>query len=229
MKNLKVIAFDADDTLFVNETYFAETEEKFCVLMSDYLSHQGISQQLFKIEIDNLKLYGYGIKGYILSMIEAAMTISNNTIPVEVIERIIQYGKELTEKPIHLLEGVEETLEALHGKYKLVVATKGDLLDQRRKLHNSGLGKYFHHIEVMSDKQEVDYSDLIKRLEIRPDEFFMIGNSLKSDVLPVLAIGGHAAHIPFHTTWAHEKINHKIVHENFRTYEKITEVLKIIV
>jgi putative hydrolase of the HAD superfamily len=229
MKNLKVIAFDADDTLFVNETYFAETEEKFCVLMNDYLSHQGISQQLFKIEIDNLKLYGYGIKGYILSMIEAAMTISNNTIPVEVIERIIQYGKELTEKPIHLLEGVEETLEALHGKYKLVVATKGDLLDQRRKLHNSGLGKYFHHIEVMSDKQEVDYSDLIKRLEIRPDEFFMIGNSLKSDVLPVLAIGGHAAHIPFHTTWAHEKINHKIVHENFRTYEKITEVLKIIV
>ncbi|UQD55685.1 HAD family hydrolase [Flavobacterium sp. K5-23] len=225
MKNLKVIAFDADDTLFVNETYFAETEEKFCVLMSDYLSHQGISQQLFKIEIDNLKLYGYGIKGYILSMIEAAMTISNNTIPVEVIERIIQYGKELTEKPIHLLEGVEETLEALHGKYKLVVATKGDLLDQRRKLHNSGLGKYFHHIEVMSDKQEVDYSDLIKRLEIRPDEFFMIGNSLKSDVLPVLAIGGHAAHIPFHTTWAHEKINHKIVHENFRAYEKITDVL----
>lgn len=226
MKNLKVIAFDADDTLFINETYFAETEEKFCALMSDYLSHQGISKELFKIEIDNLKLYGYGIKGYILSMIEAAMKISNNTIPVEVIERIIQYGKELTEKPIVLLEGVEETLAALNGKYKLVVATKGDLLDQRRKLHNSGLGHYFHHIEVMSDKQEVDYSDLVTRLEIKPQEFFMIGNSLKSDVLPVLAIGGHAAHIPFHTTWEHEKINHKIVHENFMAYEKITDVLK---
>ncbi|WP_413999832.1 HAD family hydrolase [Flavobacterium sp. W1B] len=225
MKNIKVIAFDADDTLFINETYFAETEEKFCSLMSDYLSHQGISKELFKIEIDNLKLYGYGIKGYILSMIEAAMKISNNTISIEAIERIIQYGKELTEKPIVLLEGVEETLQALHGKYKLVVATKGDLLDQRRKLHNSGLGKYFHHIEVMSDKQEIDYSDLIKRLEIQPEEFFMIGNSLKSDVLPVLAIGGHAVHIPFHTTWAHEKIDHKVEHENFSSFEKITDVL----
>lgn len=226
MKNLKIIAFDADDTLFINETYFAETEEKFCSLMSDYLSNQGISKELFKIEIDNLKLYGYGIKGYILSMIEAAMKISNNTISIEVIERIIQYGKELTEKPIVLLEDVEETLQALHGKYKLVVATKGDLLDQRRKLHNSGLGKYFHHIEVMSDKKEIDYSDLIKRLEIQPSEFFMIGNSLKSDVLPVLAIGGYAAHIPFHTTWEHEKIDHKIEHENFMTYNKISDVLK---
>jgi putative hydrolase of the HAD superfamily len=225
MKNLKVIAFDADDTLFINETYFDETEKKFCALMEDYLSHQGISQQLFKVEIDNLKIYGYGIKGYILSMIEAAMSISNNTIPIEIIERIIQYGKELIDKPIVLLDGVEETLEALHGRYKLVVATKGDLLDQRRKLHNSGLGKYFHHIEVMSDKQEVDYADLINRLEIKPAEFFMIGNSLKSDVLPVLAIGGHAVHIPFHTTWAHEKIEHQIEHENFRAYEKITDVL----
>jgi putative hydrolase of the HAD superfamily len=226
MKNLKVIAFDADDTLFINETYFAETEEKFCALMEDYLSHQNISKELFKTEIDNLKLYGYGIKGYILSMIEAAMGISNNTIPVEVIEKILQYGKELLEKPIVLLDGVEETLEALHGKYKLVVATKGDLLDQRRKLHNSGLGKYFHHIEVMSDKQEIDYTDLIRRLEIKPSEFFMIGNSLKSDVLPVLAIGGHAAHIPFHTTWAHEKIDYEVLHSNFITYEKIADVLK---
>ena len=226
MKNIKVIAFDADDTLFINETYFAETEEKFCSLMSDYLSNQGISKELFKIQIDNLKTYGYGIKGFILSMIEAAMKISNNTISVEAIERIIQYGKELAEKPIVLLDGVEETLKALHGKYKLVVATKGDLLDQRRKLHNSGLGKYFHHIEVMSDKQEIDYTDLIKRLEIQPSEFFMIGNSLKSDVLPVLAIGGHAVHIPFHTTWEHERIDHQVVHKNFSTFEKISEVLK---
>ncbi|OUD37166.1 HAD family hydrolase [Flavobacterium sp. FPG59] len=226
--NLKVIAFDADDTLFINETYFLETEEKFCALMSDYLSHQGLSQELFKVEIANLKLYGYGIKGYILSMIEAAMNISNNTIPIEIIEKIIQYGKELLEKPIVLLDGVQETLQALHGKYKLVVATKGDLLDQRRKLHNSGLGHYFHHIEVMSDKQEIDYTDLIKRLEIQPSEFFMIGNSLKSDVLPVLAIGGYAVHIPFHTTWAHEKIDHKVEHENFKTIEKLTDILEFI-
>jgi len=224
--NLKVIAFDADDTLWINETYFDETEKKFCGLMEDYLSHQGVSKELFKIEIGNLKLYGYGIKGYILSMIEAAMSISNNTIPMEIIAKIIEFGKELLDKPIVLLEGVEETLETLHGKYKLVVATKGDLLDQRRKLHNSGLGHYFHHIEVMSDKQEIDYVDLIKRLEIQPKEFFMIGNSLKSDILPVLSIGGHAVHIPFHTTWAHEKIDHEVEHENFRTFEKIIDVLK---
>lgn len=229
MKNLKVIAFDADDTLFVNEPYFQETEQKFCALMSDYLSHQGLSQELFKTEIGNLDLYGYGIKAYILSMIEAAMKISNNTISIEIIEKIIQYGKELLQRPIELLDGVEETLKALHGNYKLVVATKGDLKDQRRKLHNSGLGAYFHHIEVMSDKQEKDYSDLLIRLEIKPSEFFMIGNSLKSDVLPVLAIGSYAVHIPYHTTWEHEKISHKVEHPNFRTLEKISDVLGILI
>ena len=226
--NLKVIAFDADDTLFVNEPYFQETEQKFCALMSDYLSEQGLSQELFKTEVDNLHLYGYGIKGYTLSMIEAAMKISNNTLSVEAIERIIVFGKELLQRPIELLDGVEETLKSLHGNYKLVVATKGDLKDQRRKLHDSGLGAYFHHIEVMSDKQEKDYSDLLNRLEIKPKEFFMIGNSLKSDVLPVLGIGGYAVHVPYHTTWEHEKINHKVNHPNFRTLEKISDVLEIL-
>jgi putative hydrolase of the HAD superfamily len=226
--NLKVIAFDADDTLFVNEPYFQETEQKFCALMSDYLSEQGLSQELFKTEVDNLHLYGYGIKGYTLSMIEAAMKISNNTLSVEAIEKIIVFGKELLQRPIELLDGVEETLKSLHGNYKLVVATKGDLKDQRRKLHDSGLGAYFHHIEVMSDKQEKDYSDLLNRLEIKPKEFFMIGNSLKSDVLPVLGIGGYAVHVPYHTTWEHEKINHKVEHPNFRTLEKISDVLEIL-
>ena len=158
-------------------------------------------------------------------MIEAALKISNATIPIEVIEKIVGYGKELLEKPIVLLDGVEETLEALHGKYKLVVATKGDLLDQRRKLHDSGLGKYFHHIEVMSDKQEKDYSDLLNRLDIHPSEFLMIGNSLKSDVLPVLNIGGQAVHIPFHTTWAHEKIDFYVTHENLNNFKKVTDML----
>ncbi len=228
MNNLKVIAFDADDTLFVNEPYFQETEEKFCALMSNYLTHHSLSQQLFKTEIENLSLYGYGIKGYILSMIEAAMTISNNTISLEIIEKIIQYGKELLEKPIELLDGVEETLESLKGRYKLIVATKGDLKDQQSKLHRSGLGPYFHHIEVMADKQEINYQKLLGRLEIKPEEFFMIGNSLKSDVLPVLAIGGHAVHIPFHTTWEHEKISHKVEHPNFKALEKISDVLDIL-
>jgi putative hydrolase of the HAD superfamily len=226
--NLKIIAFDADDTLFVNEPYFQEVEQKFCALMSDYLSNQGLSQELFKTEIANLPMYGYGIKGYILSMIEAAMRISNNTISMEVIAKIIEHGKELLQKPIELLDGVEETLAQLHGKYKLIVATKGDLKDQQSKLHRSGLGHYFHHIEVMADKQEINYQKLLKRLEIQPSEFFMIGNSLKSDVLPVLGIGGYAVHIPFHTTWEHEKISHNVVHDNFTTLEKITEVLPIL-
>lgn len=226
--NLKVIAFDADDTLFVNEPYFQETEEKFCALLSDYLSQQGLSQELFRVEIANLNLYGYGIKGYILSMIEAAMKISNNTISLEIIQKIIEYGKELLQKPIELLDGVDETLAALHGKYKLIVATKGDLKDQQRKLHDSGLGHYFHHIEVMADKQELNYEKLLKRLEIEPHEFFMIGNSLKSDVLPVLEIGGYAVHIPFHTTWEHEKVNHTVEHDNFWTLEDIRQVLPIL-
>ncbi len=226
--NLKVIAFDADDTLFVNEPYFQETEQKFCALMGNYLSHHSLSQELFKTEIDNLDLYGYGIKGYTLSMIEAAMKISDNTLSIEVIGKIIELGKDLLQRPIELLDGVEETLKALQGKYKLIVATKGDLKDQQRKLHDSGLGPYFHHIEVMADKQEVNYEKLLKRLEIEPNEFFMIGNSLKSDVLPVLGIGGYAVHIPFHTTWEHEKISHKVDHPNFRTLEKISDVLEIL-
>jgi putative hydrolase of the HAD superfamily len=224
----KIIAFDADDTLFVNEPYFQETEQKFCALMSDYLSHQSLSQELFKTEIANLSLYGYGIKGYTLSMIEAAMKISNNTISLAIVEKIIEFGKELLQKPIELLEGVEETLAALSTKYKLIVATKGDLLDQRRKLHNSGLGRYFHHIEVMSEKKEKDYQDVLKRLDIQAEDFLMIGNSLKSDVLPVLAIGGHAVHIPFHTTWEYEKISHTIEHPNYKALNKITEVLPLL-
>jgi putative hydrolase of the HAD superfamily len=226
--NVKVIAFDADDTLWVNEPYFQETEQKFYQLMEDYLSSHNVAKELFKTEVDNLSIYGYGIKGYILSMVETAIRVSDKTISVEAIEKIMDYGKEMLAKPIELLEEVEDTLKALHGKYKLVVATKGDLKDQHRKLHDSGLGHYFHHIEVMSDKQEIDYIKLINRLEVQPDEFFMIGNSLKSDVLPVLEIGGHACHIPFHTTWAHEHIDHNVEHENFRQLEKISQVLPLL-
>lgn len=227
-KDLKVIAFDADDTLWVNEPYFEQTEKKFCELMQDYLSHHTLSQELFKTEIENLPLYGYGIKGYILSMIEAAIRISGKTLNIEIVEKIMEYGKDLLQKPIELLDDVEGTLETLKSKYKIVVATKGDLLDQRRKLHNSGLGHFFHHIEVMSDKQEIDYRDLVKRLDIQPTEFLMIGNSLKSDVLPVLGIGGSAIHIPFHTTWAHERIDHKVEHPKFCTVAKISDILELI-
>jgi putative hydrolase of the HAD superfamily len=226
--NIKVIAFDADDTLWVNEPFFQETEKKFYDLMGDYLPAHSLAKELFKIEIDNLEVYGYGIKAYILSMIEAAIKISENTISVEAIAKIIEYGKEMLEKPVELIEGVEEALKVLHGKYKLVVATKGDLKDQHRKLHDSGLGHYFHHIEVMSDKGRIDYEKMLKRLEVEPSEFLMIGNSLKSDVLPVLEIGGHACHIPFHTTWLHEQIDHTIEHENFKEAEAIAQLLPLL-
>jgi putative hydrolase of the HAD superfamily len=222
--NIKVIAFDADDTLFINEPYFEETEKEFCILMEDYLSHQSISQEVFRLQVANLPLYGYGIKSYILSMIETAINVSNGTVSIKHIEKILDLGKDLLQKPIELIDGVEETLKALHGNYKLVVATKGDLKDQQRKLHDSGLGPYFHHIEVMADKEALNYEKLLKRLEIEPHEFMMIGNSLKSDVLPVLEIGGYACHVPFHTTWAHERIDHEVKHDNFKAFTDIREV-----
>ena len=225
---LKVIAFDADDTLWINEPYFQEAEVKFCELMEDYLPKHTMAQELFKTETQNLPLYGYGIKGFMLSMIETALRVSDNTIDIKVIERALELGKELLQKPIELLEGVEEVLKTLQGRYRLVVATKGDLLDQERKLKKSGLEHYFHHIEIMSDKQNADYLKLIRHLDIEPGEFLMIGNSLKSDVMPVLAIGGHGVHVPYHTTWAHEHVEHKVEHKNFRHVEKITALLHML-
>lgn len=222
---IKVIAFDADDTLWINEPYFQETEQKFCSLLEDYASRHNISQELFKTEIANLTTYGYGVKGYTLSMVEAALKISNKTLSLDVIEKVIAFGKDLLSRPVELIEGIEEILQTLQHRYRLVVATKGDLLDQENKLKRSGLEKYFHHIEVMTEKNEEEYKKLIKHLDIEPRQFLMIGNSLKSDVLPVLAIGGHAAHIPFHTIWAHEKVDHEINHQQFQQFKKAMDLL----
>ncbi|MDO9374487.1 MAG: HAD family hydrolase [Ferruginibacter sp.] len=226
--NIKVIAFDADDTLWINEPYFQETEQKFCALLEDYLPRHTLAKELFKTEIQNLPLYGYGVKGFMLSMIETGIRVSDSTLNIEVLKKAIEYGKELLEKPIELLDGVEDVLKALKGKFRLVVATKGDLLDQERKLKKSGLEHYFHHIEIMSDKQEGDYRKLIKHLDIQPSEFLMLGNSLKSDVLPVLAIGGHAVHIPYHTTWEHEQVEHNVDHANFRHVHTISEIISFL-
>jgi len=226
--NIKVIAFDADDTLWVNEPYFYGTERKFCTLLEDYLPQHSVSQELFKTEMQNLALYGYGIKAFMLSMVETALRVSNKTLNVDIVEKAIQFGKELLEKPIELLDGVEKVLESLKGKYRLVVATKGDLLGQERKLKKSGIEHYFHHIEIMSDKQEADYKKLIKHLDIKPEEFLMIGNSIKSDILPVLSIGGHGFHIPYHTTWAHERVDHNVEHSNFRSITTINEILPLL-
>ncbi|WP_299013759.1 HAD family hydrolase [uncultured Polaribacter sp.] len=225
---IRVIAFDADDTLWVNETYFREAEEEFAVLLSKYETKNKIDQELFKTEIKNLAIYGYGIKGFVLSMIECALELSNYNLPQTIINKILDIGKAMLAKPIVLLDGVEEVLHNLQGKYKLIVATKGDLLDQEKKLEKSNLLKYFHHIEVMSDKKEKDYRKLIKHLDIAPNEFLMIGNSLKSDVLPLLAIGATAMHVPFHTTWVHEEVS-KVESDNanYQTLTNIKEVLAL--
>ncbi|MDA9627675.1 HAD family hydrolase [Flavobacteriaceae bacterium] len=228
-ENCKVIAFDADDTLWVNETYFRDAEKKFAKILSKYETVNKIEQELFKVEMKNLELYGYGIKGFMLSLIECALELSNYSISQHEIEKILILGKEMLTKPIELLDGVEEVLEKLHKKYKLIVATKGDLLDQERKLEKSGLLKYFHHIEVMSEKKEVDYRKLIKHLDINSNELLMVGNSLKSDVLPLIKIGASAIHIPFHITWSHEEVSlEETKNSNFQTLSQLKDILKFV-
>ncbi|XCF04889.1 HAD family hydrolase [Tamlana crocina] len=224
--NIKVIGFDADDTLWVNETYFREAEAEFAKLLSKYETPNKIDQELFKMEIDNLGLYGYGVKAFTLSMVESALELSNYQVAPNIIESILNIGKDMLNKPVELLDGVEEVLENLSQKYRLILATKGDLLDQERKLEKSGLTKYFHHIEVLSDKKEPNYSKLLNHLDISPSEFLMVGNSLKSDVLPLVNIKANAIHVPFHTTWAHEEVTEE--EKNGKSYKTISSLKKLL-
>ncbi|CAM3570383.1 HAD family hydrolase [Flavobacterium gelidilacus] len=226
--NPKIIAFDADDTLWHNEPYFDEAQERFCQLFQDFASSQEILGLILNHQVKNLPLYGFGIKAFTLSMIEVALQLTNHQISGKGIEQIITIGKDLLQKPVELLPNVEDVLKELNGKYKLVVATKGDLKDQHRKLHDSGIGHYFHHIEVLSDKAELDYSKMFGRLECKTNDFLMIGNSLKSDVLPILNLGGFGIHIPYHTTWEYEKIDFEIEHKNFLALSNVKEVLNVL-
>ena len=228
-KQIKVIAFDADDTLWVNETYFREAERKFATLLSNYETPNKIEQELFQLEMKNLPYYGYGIKGFVLSMIETALEISNHTLPQSTIGDLLNIGKEMLDKPIELLAGVEEVLHSLYGRYKLIVATKGDLLDQERKLEKSGLINYFHHVEVMSEKKIPDYQKLTKHLDIAQQELLMIGNSLKSDILPLIAIGASAIHVPFYTTWTHEQVSEQdLLNSDYTTVSSIRDILALL-
>lgn len=228
-QDIKVIGFDADDTLWVNETYFREAEEEFCNLMAEYETPNKTDQELFKMEMKNLPLYGYGVKAFALSMVEMALEISNHNVSQKTIHDILNIGKNMLEKPVELLDGVEEVLKHLSKKYRLILATKGDLLDQERKLEKSGLTEYFHHIEVMSDKHEANYKQLIQHLDIRPEEFVMIGNSLRSDILPVKKIGAHAIYIPYDLTWQHETVDAHDLHKiEFDTVSEISEVINLL-
>lgn len=227
-REIKIIAFDADDTLWVNEPYFQEAERQFCALLANYLPQEEISKELFQTEMKNLWLYGYGAKGFLLCMIETANRISKNDVSSKTIGEIIDIGQDLLQKPIELLKGVSETLENLKDDFQLIVATKGDLLDQERKLKSSGIEHYFHHIEIMSDKKVADYQKLLNHLNCSPENFLMLGNSIKSDILPILELGANAGHIPYHVTWTHEQEEQKIKNERFIQLNSINEILNFL-
>ncbi|MFV0541108.1 MAG: HAD family hydrolase [Aestuariibaculum sp.] len=228
-RNIKVIGFDADDTLWVNENYFREAEHEFGLLLSDYETLNKIDQELFKTQIHNLPLYGYGVKGLILSMIESALKQSDYNVSTKTMARILNIGKTMLNKPVELLDGVEDVLKTLSTKYKLILATKGDLLDQERKLEKSGLTKYFHHIEVLSEKKEANYIKLLNHLDIEPSQFLMVGNSLKSDVLPLINIKAQAIHVPYHTTWVHEQVNEmEIKDKSYKTLKHLKALLPLL-
>lgn len=229
MQDIRIIAFDADDTLWVNQPYFDEAEFRFRELLSGYISYDKIPEELLKVEIQNMPLLGFGVKAFTISMIEAALNISQNKIPHEALVEIIQLGRGILEKPVELLDGVEYVLSKLSDRYKLVVVTKGDLLDQERKLKGSSLEHYFHHVEIVSDKQPDDYRRLLKQLDCRPENFLMVGNSFKSDIIPVIDIGAYAAYVPFHTTWAHETTDKKIITPNLIRIDTITEILPYLI
>ena len=228
LQSIKVIGFDADDTLWINEPFYQDVEREFCQIMKPYLDEAETSKELFKTEMQNLEIYGYGAKGFILAMVETAIRTTDGKISAEEIDKIIDIGKTLLNMPIQLLDGVEHVLQKLQGKYKLILATKGDLLDQERKLQKSGLIGYFHHIEIMSDKHENNYRKLLSHLDIKPGEFLMVGNSVKSDILPVINIGANAIHIPFEVTWQHETHHDSTETTAFCSVSSISEILELL-
>lgn len=222
------IIFDADDTLWINETFFRETEQKVCELLSEYAGKEECLRTLYEKEAQNLAIYGYGIKGFMLDMIETGLQLSDNRITADCIEQIILLGKEQLTHPVELLDGVKETLRKLSQHYRLALATKGDLLDQERKIKLSGVAEYFDHIEIMSDKTDIAYRKLFTSLNVQPENVMMVGNSMKSDILPILKLGGSAVYIPFYTTWIHEMVEEDVCHPNLKTVESIKELSSIL-
>ncbi len=206
-----IIAFDADDTLWHNEPLYNRTEEKFCELLKAYHSPEWIQRRLYETQIRNLEIFGYGIKGFTLSMIETAIELSESRVTGAEIQRIINFSREMLTAPIQLLENVEATIARLAQMYPLMLITKGDLFDQESKIARSGLADFFKHIEIVSDKTDAVYQQILEKHRIRPQRFLMIGNSLKSDILPVLAIGGQAVFIQYQTTWAHEAVDPQLL------------------
>src|SRR5512146_712944 len=199
-----LIAFDADDTLWHNETLYHSARAKFEQIMAPYSSPGEAALWLDRVEMRNLEPFGYGIKPFILSMVETAVEISAGRIPASDIQKIVSLAHEMAGAEVQLLEGVRETVARLAATYPLMLVTKGDPLDQERKLHKSGLGEYFRYIEIMWDKTREKYAALFERYQVKPERFLMVGNSLRSDILPVIELGGRAIYIPYSLTWGHE-------------------------
>jgi putative hydrolase of the HAD superfamily len=200
------LAFDADDTLWHNETHYAETQEAFRALLRPFHDDAWIDARLHDTELRNLRSYGYGIKGFTLSMLETALELTENRLDGAGLRQVLELGKAMLDKPVEPLPGVAEVLAALAQTFDLMVITKGDLFDQETKLAKSGLGGHFSKVEIVSEKDEAAYATILQRHGIMPAAFTMVGNSVKSDILPVLALGARAIHIPYHLTWAHEVV-----------------------
>ncbi len=203
---IELIAFDADDTLWHNELYYSQAQEILKQILKAYYPKPDLEDQLFQVESRNMVHFGYGIKAFGLSMVETACQLSSGRITGEDIARIIALVHDMLSKPVELLDQVVPALEALSARYPLMLLTKGDLLEQERKVKRSGVQKYFQYVEIISDKTPETYERILKRIPVKPGNFLMIGNSMRSDVLPVVALGGKAVYIPYHLTWAHEVV-----------------------
>lgn len=232
IKDIRVVGFDADDTLWVNEPIFQDVVSRFIDLLSNHTNPKLVRARLIDVEMRNLKLFGYGIKGFVLSMAETAVEISQGAVTGKEIRQILDMGKEMMQQPVELINGVEEVLQTLQGPYRLMLITKGDLFDQESKISRSNLADYFSDIEILTEKNEQAYENVLARHRISNTEFLMIGNSLKSDVMPVVNIGSQAVHIPFHTTWEHEQIElpqeHKRPYMELGRIEEVVPLLRVV-
>ena len=205
MKRWRVIGFDADDTLWHNEVIFERVHARYRELLANYHDAATVDRTLFATEMRNLELYGYGVKGFTLSAIETAIELTNGQLSAEEVRTLIRIGQDMLQHPVELLDGVADVLREIAVDHVLLLITKGDLRDQERKLTKSGLAALFAGVEILSEKHESSYAAVLRRHGIAANEFLMVGNSLKSDIMPVLALGGCAAHIPYHLLWAHER------------------------
>lgn len=198
---LEVIAFDGDDTLWHSESFFEVTQQRFAELLAAHVDSDALAELLLETERRNLEVFGYGVKGFTLSMVETAVEVLGDAVPADVLTTIIAWGKEMLHHPVELLDGVEQTVRTLAADHRLVLVTKGDLFHQESKIAQSGLGDLFEHVAVVAEKDESCYRRLVQQLGVPADAFLMVGNSLRSDVLPVVAIGGSAVHIPYPVIW----------------------------